>query len=288
MKVKDINRSINNFINNSLSNYSHIIDIAFLGSFSGHYGWKETSFGDCDIWIYCHDISDKSIWSCIHAFLESLKAYLQTEFPELITFFEVAYGPYKPSVDQLVAEVLFLHITVDDGESYKKHSDFTKLSWSKYTCYRNKNLLSDLCIRHKPLSLDLNTAKYGIYEGFDCLKKQSVDILKFNFDEGRIYTCTYHLGDHVFSEYMLYMAMTNARNLFRAKGYSSADILPNSNFVQEFCEYTGSNSLMDIFKMKQLVEKHGYGIISQQVLFDAVYAFLWELSTVWKAHSEIS
>lgn len=281
MKVIKINRSINLFFETTPIFNKKIIDVAFLGSFSGHYGWKETSFGDCDLWFFCDDITDKSTWDYIYNTLEALSKHLSLEYPELTIIYEVAYGPYKPEIAKLDYEVLFLHITVDDKKSYREHSDFTKLSWSKYECYKKKHMLNDLRAYYEPLSLDLQTAKYGIEEGFSRLREGSLDIIKYDFNENKMRTFSYKLGNYVFSEYMLYISMTNARNFFRALGFESADILQNEEFVEEFCCYLNSDSLKRIYHIKKNVEKHGYEIISPKKLYDVTYSFMEELSIAW-------
>lgn len=285
MKVIKINHSINLFFERIPIFNKKIVDVAFLGSFSGHYGWKETSFGDCDLWFFCDDINDKSTWDYIFKTLEALSKYLCLQYPELTIIYEVAYGPYKPEIAKLDHEVLFLHITVDDKRSYQEHSDFTKLSWSKYECYKNKHMLNDLCAYYEPLSLDLLTAKYGIEEGLSRLREGSLDIIKYDFNENKMRTFSYKLGNYVFSEYMLYISMTNARNFFRALGFASADTLQNDQFVEEFCCYLNSDSLKKIYHIKKNVEKHGYEIISPKELYDISYSFMEELSIAWRKSS---
>lgn len=288
MMVKEINQSINHFLQHTPLFNDQIIDAAFLGSFSGHYGWKETAFGDCDIWLYCNSIQSPDTWDHIYFFLEALREHLQMAYPQILTVYEVAYGPYKPAVDILDQELLFLHITVDDQRSYELHSDFTKLSWSKYPCYRNRGLLANLLVQNSPFTLDLYNAKFGISDGLTNLQERTVEIRKYDFSKKCMRTFSYHFGNHVFSEYMLYLAMTNARNYFRAKGCSFADAMPNDAFVQEFCRITKIESLIEIYRIKKRAERLGYGVISQQTLLEAVYAFLNQLNALWKTTILIS
>lgn len=282
MKVININRSINLFFEKYTIFDDRVVDAAFLGSFSGHYGWKETSFGDCDLWFFCNDINDKSVWKHIQNTVDALSKYLCSEYPQIAIIYEVVYGPYKPEIAKLEHEILFLHIIVDDKKSYQEHSDFTKLSWSKYECYKDKNRLSDLCAYYEPLSLDLQNAKYGIADSLSRLKKGSLDIIKYDFNENKMKIFSYKLGDYAFSEYMLYIAMTNARNFFRSLNFKSADILRNEEFVKKFCHYLHSDILKSIYEIKKNVENYGYEVVEPKDLHDMTYYFMEKLSIAWK------
>ena len=93
---------------------------------------------------------------------------------------------------------------------------------------------------------------------------------------------SYKLENYAFSEYMLYVAMTNARNFFRALNFQSADILCNDKFVEEFCFYLNNDTLKSIYQIKKNVEQHGYGIISIKELYNVTYCFMEELNIVWE------
>lgn len=287
MNTKEINNVINDFWNRDYVFDKCIKDMAFLGSFSGHYGWKNTAFGDCDIWILCDDINNVKTWDSIERILDTLKSYLKHVFPNIFVLYEVAYGPYKPEITVLDSDVLFLHITVDDIDSYKKHSDFTKLSWSKYLGFRNSKILSDLLSLCEPLSLNLQTVRYGLGDSLHALERKKFEIEKYDFDKKCLVKDSYYLGDCAFSEYMLYMAMTNARNFYRAQGISVADSLPNDLFVKEFCHYLNNNTLQDIYSIKKDVEMFGYGCVHVNVLYEKVYSFLKDLCYAWKHISDI-
>lgn len=282
MNTKEINAVINDFWNRGYAFDQCIKDMAFLGSFSGHYGWKNTAFGDCDIWILCDDINNVESWDSIEKMLDSLKSYIKNVFPDLYILYEVAYGPYKPEIPVLDSDVLFLHITVDDIDSYKRHSDFTKLSWSKYLGFFNSRILSELMIFYEPLSLNLQTVRYGLDDSLHTLESKKFEIEKYDFDKNCFVKDSYYLGDFAFSEYMLYISMTNARNFYRAQGISTADSLPNDLFVKDFCHYLNNNTLQDIFRIKKDVEMSGYGCVHVDLLYEKVCSFLKDLCYAWE------
>lgn len=282
MNTRAIHHAIYDYLNDYSVFDNSINDLAIIGSFSGHYGWRDTAFGDCDIWILCDDIRNNETWKTVKTMLNDLKLYLQFKFPSLCVLYEVAYGPYKPEVKNLVSDLLFLHITVDDFNSYKKHSDFTKLSWSKYRGFYSPTILYDLLIANEPISLNLLSVKYGIEDSIQVLKSKRFDIVKYDFNLNNFVVISYSLGDCAFSEYMLYVSMTNARNYFRAIGLAVADNLQNELFVNYFCDYLNNDSLKDIYTTKKSVEKYGYGIVDVNALYLKVLIFLEELSIAWR------
>lgn len=282
MNTKEIHDTVENYIINKILPFrNEIIDIAFLGSFSGHYGWKSTRFGDCDLWIFSKNLRSKELWVEIREFVLGLVEEINQKYSDLEVSFNVINGPYKPPVYSLEQEHLFIHLNVDDEETYSEHSEFTKFSWSKYKCYSKPEILLELYQKTgDKTKMNILTSKYGVMDTLNILNMKELRVHFYDVFSGCKDESCFKMGSAEYNEYLLYAAMTNARNIGRLNGWKQADYLPNREFVDMFCAYSSNHLLEEIYSVKSEVENRGYRIINSNELSKLVWNFMKYLQQI--------
>ena len=170
---------------------------------------------------------------------------------------------------------MFIHLNVDDEDTYIEHSEFTKFSWSKYKCYSKSETLLDLYQnKGNKIGMDILTSKYGIMDTIDVLNAKEYSLHSYDIFSGYKNRIYFRMGTAEYNEYLLYASMTNARNVGRLNGWKQADYLQNKDYVELFCSRYSNNLLKEIYSMKYEVENRGYGVINNNKLNTLVMEFM--------------
>lgn len=235
---------------------NNIVDYAILGSASGHYGWKEVKFCDFDLWIYCRKMSNICFINGINQLIEEIRDLLYKK--NILVYAEAINGPYKPSIWHIEnKDVLFLHILVDDKNSYISRSIFTKLSWSKYKTFYKQDLLLELLDRI-PQKSDLLTSNCGILSTLDSLKKGYISYTCLSLTDGHQETYTFYRNSAQYIEYILHSILTIARNRLRILMMVEADTLNNKSFAQCYSEMFNDKYISIIADYKDKTSNFGF------------------------------
>lgn len=245
---------------------SNVIDYAILGSSSGHYGWKEVRFCDFDIWIYCNNIEDVTIISGIRKLIQDISEIMKNK--NIVVLADAINGPYKPEIWEVKSkDILFLHLLIDDENTYNRRSIFTKLSWSKYEARYNKNLLKELLDR-LPTESDLLYSKCGILKTLKTLQAGVVMYNKMNLFTGEESQLEFNRESAQYIEFILHSVMTIARNRARLLHQTEADCLENMHFAEWYDKMYGSNFVKTIAEYKMKVSECGYGVIKSNTILE--------------------
>lgn len=245
---------------------SNVIDYAILGSSSGHYGWKEVRFCDFDIWIYCNNIEDVTIISEIRKLIQDISEIMKNK--NIVVLADAINGPYKPEIWEVKSkDILFLHLLIDDENTYNRRSIFTKLSWSKYEARYNKNLLKELLDR-LPTESDLLYSKCGILKTLETLQAGVVTYNKMNLFTGEESQLEFNRKSAQYIEFILHSVMTIARNRARLLHQTEADCLENMNFAEWYDKMYSSNFVKTIAEYKMKVSECGYGVIKSSTILE--------------------
>lgn len=238
---------------------NNVIDYAILGSSSGHYGWKEVRFCDFDIWIFCNNKSDIGMISGIRNLIEDTKEVVKNG--NIILLADAINGPYKPEIWRIDSkDILFLHLLIDDRQSYNERSIFTKLSWSKYDAHYNKYLLKTLLDR-VPTEYDLLHSKCGILRTLDSLQCGVIKYNQINLSTGLQLIVEFNRESTQYIEFILHSVMMISRNRARLSKQKEADCLENTSFAEWYEKMYGDSFVRFIAEYKAKVSDYGYGVI---------------------------
>lgn len=238
---------------------NNIIDYAILGSSSGHYGWKEVRFCDFDVWIFCNNINDISMFTGIRNIIEDIEAILNDE--NIILLADAINGPYKPEIWEINSkDILFLHLLIDDPQTYNERSIFTKLSWSKYEANYHKNLLKSLLDR-MPTEYDLLNSRCGILNTLESLQLGVIKYNQINLFSGSQLIVEFKRESSQYLEFILHSVMMISRNRARLSKQKQPDCLENTSFADWYAETYGDSYVRHIAEYKAKVSNYGYGTI---------------------------
>lgn len=266
MLTEKIYNIIDPIIEKNMMIKSNVIDYAILGSSSGHYGWKEVRFCDFDIWIYCNNIEDVTIISGIRKLIQDISEIMKNK--NIVVLADVINGPYKPEIWEVKSkDILFLHLLIDDENTYNRRSIFTKLSWSKYEARYNKNLLKELLDR-LPTESDLLYSKCGILKTLETLQAGVVTYNKMNLFTGEESKLEFNRESAQYIEFILHSVMTIARNRARLLHQTEADCLENLYFAEWYDKMYSSNFVKTIAEYKMKVSECGYGVIKSSTILE--------------------
>lgn len=266
MLTKKIFDIIDPIIKKNMIIKSNMIDYAILGSSSGHYGWKEVRFCDFDIWIYCNNIEDVTITSGIRKLIRDINEIMKTK--NIVVLADAINGPYKPEIWKVKSkDILFLHLLIDDENTYKERSIFTKLSWSKYKACYNKNLLKELSDK-LPTESDLLYSKCGILKTIETLQAGVVKYNKISLFTGKKSQLEFNRESAQYIEFILHSVMTIARNRARLLQQPEADCLENIYFAEWYDKKYNCNFVKTIAEYKMKVSECGYGVIKSSAILE--------------------
>ena len=247
---------------------NNVIDYAFLGSSSGHYGWKEVRFCDFDVWIFCNTINDKEMMSGIRDIIEDIKEVVNNE--NILLIADAINGPYKPGIWRIDSkDILFLHLLIDDWQSYGERTIFTKLSWSKYDAHYNKDLLRTLLDR-EPLEYDLLHSRCGILRTLDSLRYGVIKYDQINLSTGLQSKVEFYRESAQYIEFILHSVMMISRNRARLSKQKEADCLENMLYAEWYEKMYGDDFVRSIVEYKTKVSKYGYGVIESTAVLEKV------------------
>lgn len=263
----------------------YVIDFAILGSSSGHYGWKEVRLCDFDLWIFCESITNSILLAEIRDLIEKIRKTVEPY--NIILLAGAINGPYKPEIRKIESEdVLFLHILIDDKMSYCNRSIFTKLSWSKYNAYYNKDLLKSLLDR-TPTTYDLIHSNCGILKAIEVLENRTLQYSQINLSTGTERILVYDDKSTQYIEYILHSIMMISRNRVRLMKRQEADILENKIFAEWYGKMYHDDFLRLIVEYKEKISNFGYGVVeSVSVLERRAYLWLIKLKNKLEEYDE--
>lgn len=257
MNTKEIYKLVLFYLQETIrSEQKEIIDFAILGSSSGRYGWKNVNFCDFDLWLYCYNLQNINIYKLISQCIERISNQLQKI--NILTLSEAINGPYKPTVwDINNNEILFLHILLDDKNTYKNRSIFTQLSWSKYKPVHNSELLKELLYR-EPTYYDLLISECGIDKSLEKISKGKIEYERINLSTGELENVTFDRSTTQYREFLLHSIMMIARNRSRLDKHKVADLLENFDFAKWYNERYKDAFLIEVVQLKQFISQNGY------------------------------
>lgn len=261
INTKEIFYIVNEVVKTNLNSYlSTILDIAYLGSSSGHYGWHETRFCDFDIWVYVSNINDNDVYSFLTQITQSIKNRLR----HIKVLAGAINGPYKPGIKELNEEYLFIHYLIDDDSTYKKRTLFTQASWSKYEAFVDKSLLKKLLIR-TPSYADLLTEKCGINNAILILESGTICYEALDFINKKKLNLCFSNTSAQFVEFITHSVMMICRNRARLDKHIEPDVLSNEHFSEWYKKQYNDIFVVYIMNIKSDITNYGYGQIIKNI-----------------------
>jgi len=202
-----------------------IIDVALIGSVSGHYGWSESRLLDVDVWV----LSDDRIGEPTRAWVAELSSAIRDRFDSGVRFESRAIdGPYKPDPAP-ERDTVLLHLLIDDQSSYRRRSALTRFSWRKYQSMVQADRLLKLS-PERPTASDLLSNRWGPISGASAIRDGRVIMEEIDIKNGSASNVAFEEGSFQFREFCTYAVMMGARNRARIEGRPEADLLPNGAF----------------------------------------------------------
>lgn len=211
-----------------------LLDVAILGSVSGHYGWSESRLVDADVWLYVTDRKSRDVLSWLRELSTHVQAGLANTTVNLKYEARAIDGPYKPSPSAGL-ESFLLHILVDDPQSYSIRSELTRFSWRKYKPVRDPELLLHLSPGKPELDLVVSS-RWGLDDSIAFCTSGVVSMPELQLDSGQFRQLRFECPSFVFREACTYAVMMTARNIARVDSHLEPDTLPNLEFARWYEE----------------------------------------------------
>lgn len=223
-----------------------IIDVALIGSVSGHYGWSQSRLLDIDIWI----LGRGRLLEPTRRWAASVSEEIRTQLGADIRFERRAInGPYKPEPAQ-DADTALVHLLIDDETSYLRRSALTRFSWRKYKPLVKPDRLEALS-PPRPTASDLLSNKWGPVYGANAIREGRVVMEEIDLEGGGVRDCAFTKGSFQFREFCTYAVMMGARNRARIDGYGDADTLQNAAFGRWYEQVYGDAFVAEIVEYKR-------------------------------------
>lgn len=254
--LRDVDSQLSNALKTSDSG---LIDLAIVGSMSGHYGWQPCNHLDFDIWAFTSSRQCVDVRATLCGLSQKLKGVFRRYGARYIECRAID-GPYKlVSWGDMPSSVL-IHLLVDDEVSFPARSPATRYSWRKYHCLRSSDRLYNLAPKSINIT-DFLDAKWGLKF---CLRACREGVVKFeelNLHTGGIERLSFGHGTPQFLEFCLYAVMTTARNRARLEGHEEPDTLTNLAFSEWYQNIYGGRLIHEIAMLKLDARIRGFSIL---------------------------
>ena len=249
---------LNEFIKNKPDT---LIDIAIIGSTSGHYGWDEKMMGDTDLLFMCTHFQSSDFFEWLNMLLSNIKKIICEYYNYNIDIsYRAIDGPYKLPIYKVERPALFLHILLNTPENYLlNRGALITYTWSKYDTLLNSGVLKKF-EKMKPTKENLLFDDRGINKALSILENDN-SILKFieyNLDNGEKFTIEFDENTLIFSEYLMHMVVTIARHIARSDQYIEADTLSNQDYALWYASKYDDYFVTFIYNLKYKVSVFGY------------------------------
>jgi hypothetical protein len=243
--------AVNQIVCQALTNHvrqrpEEVIDVALIGSVSGHYGWSQSRLLDIDIWI----LAQGRLLEATRAWAASVSEEIRTQLGADIKFERRAInGPYKPE-PTLGTDTALVHLLIDDDVSYESRSALTRFSWRKYRPVVQPDRLAALS-PPRPTASDLLSNKWGPICGAQAIREGRIVMEEIDLEGGALTERVFTSGSFQFREFCTYAVMMGARNRARIDGRDEADILQNLAFGTWYEEVYGDGYVAEIVEYKR-------------------------------------
>lgn len=242
-----------------------VIDLALLGSTSGHYGWHNSSLVDADLWIFTRERTHAGTLAWIADVARHISSRARTVYTHTTALYAAVDGPYKPTPSDDGQHTLFIHLLIDDERSYTRRSRLTRYSWRKYKCIIDPARLLNLS-PPRPTISDLVSEPWGVKHCISMLDCGVVEYPELALSEGTVQRIAFGEGTFQFVEFCLYACLTSARNRARVDGFDEADKLSTEQFAHWYAAKYSDRFVLGIAERKLRIRSGGY----KDLLFPAL------------------
>jgi hypothetical protein len=244
-----------------------IMDVAFIGSASGLYGWVPSRIVDFDAFIFAGRL-DRTVGCEI----QSLERDVRQGCDARGVDFElrIIQGAYKPQRTDADRPIVLAHLGVFDEREYLDESPVKRWAWRKYPCERDTQRLARLA-PERPTPGDLLYGPRGIVEKLADLRSGATSMIEWMLPDLHVEVRRFDCDSPVFTEFCHGAAATTARHHARLLDRIEADSMGNSEFFAWYdANVLRTRSLLPLMALKARSRDEGFGpaSVSRELAID--------------------